>query len=116
MEAREAKIRPSQYAEFAEFVKQHSSPDRPAILMGDFNTVGDPAQLADSQSAYHVMTGGFRNARPESQFSDLWTSYGKGPGGTLRPAPATLLPNENAHFFGFTEWSFRTGKPEFETT
>jgi endonuclease/exonuclease/phosphatase family metal-dependent hydrolase len=82
MEAREPKIRPSQYAEFAEFVQQHSSPDRPALLMGDFNTLGNSAQLEDSQSAYHLMTGKFRDARPESQFSDLWTSFGKGHGGT----------------------------------
>jgi endonuclease/exonuclease/phosphatase family metal-dependent hydrolase len=50
--------------------------------MGDFNTVGDQAQLDNEKSAYHLMTGNFRDARPESLFSDLWTSFGKGPGGT----------------------------------
>lgn len=82
MEARDPKVRPSQYTEFADFVKQYSSPDRPAVLMGDFNTVGDPPQVADDQSAYNLMIGKFRNARSESQFLDLWTSFGKGPGGT----------------------------------
>lgn len=82
MEARDDSVRPSQYAEFADFVRQHSSPDRPALMMGDFNTAGDPAQLADKQSAYHQMTNQLRAARAESLFIDLWDSFGKGAGGT----------------------------------
>lgn len=82
MESQDASVRPSQYAECAEFVREHSSPKRPAILMGDFNTRGNHAELDNEKSAYHLMTGKFKAARPESQFIDLWTALGKGPGGT----------------------------------
>lgn len=82
MEAREDAIRPSQYAEMAEFIAKHSSPTRPAILMGDFNTRGNEPQLKDPQSPYHLMTGKFQAARPESTLIDLWPKLGKGFGGT----------------------------------
>lgn len=82
MEAREDAIRPSQYVEFADFVRQHSSPSRPVIMMGDFNTRGGEQEMRDESSAYHQMTGKYSAARPESEFIDLWTAVGKGPGGT----------------------------------
>jgi len=82
LEAREPAIRPSQYAEFAQFLKQHSSPERPAVLMGDFNTRGDQEEMSDAQSAYNQMTKGFQQARPESVLIDLWPAIGQGPGGT----------------------------------
>jgi endonuclease/exonuclease/phosphatase family metal-dependent hydrolase len=82
LEAREPAIRPSQYAEFAQFLKQHSSPERPAVLMGDFNTRGGQEEMSDARSAYNQMTKGFQQARPESVLIDLWPAIGQGPGGT----------------------------------
>lgn len=82
LEAREPAIRPSQYAEFAQFLKQHSSPQRPCLLMGDFNTRGGHQEMSDPQSAYNQMIEGFQRARPESVLTDLWPAIGKGPGGT----------------------------------
>jgi endonuclease/exonuclease/phosphatase family metal-dependent hydrolase len=82
MEAREPAIRPSQYAELAEFIRQHGSPGRPAILMGDFNTRGGEAEMVDENSAYSLMLRKFRAAQPESQLLDLWPAIGQGPGGT----------------------------------
>lgn len=82
LESQDAKARAEQYIEFADFVKLHSSPDRPVILMGDFNTRGDQEHLERKDSAYHRLTGLIQEARPESPLFDLWTSLGKGPGGT----------------------------------
>lgn len=82
MEAREPAIRPSQYIEFADFVRQHGSPDRPAILMGDFNTRGGEDEMQDTNSAYHLMLGKFQAAQPESSLVDLWPTIGQGFGGT----------------------------------
>ncbi len=82
LESQDASVRPSQYSECAQFVGEHSSPDRPAILMGDFNTRGNEAEMRNPESAYHLMTGKFKAARPESPLVDLWTALGKGPGGT----------------------------------
>lgn len=82
LEAREDELRPSQYEELAAFIQQHTSPTRPAILMGDFNTHGDAADIQDSASPYHLMTGKFQAARPESQLVDLWPTLHQEPGGT----------------------------------
>ncbi len=82
LESQDPKARAEQYVEFANFVKLHSSPDRPLILMGDFNTRGDQEHLERKDSAYHRLTGLIQEARPESPLVDLWTSLGKGPGGT----------------------------------
>ncbi|MBX3420608.1 MAG: endonuclease/exonuclease/phosphatase family protein [Pirellulaceae bacterium] len=82
LEARESAIRPSQYLEFAEFVRRHASPQRPALLMGDFNTRGDTAEMENAQSAYNLMIGNFRSAQPDSQLIDLWPAVGRGAGGT----------------------------------
>lgn len=82
LESQDAKARAEQYVEFADFVKLQSSPDRPVILMGDFNTRGDQEHLERKDSAYHRLTGLIQEARPESPLVDLWTSLGKGPGGT----------------------------------
>jgi endonuclease/exonuclease/phosphatase family metal-dependent hydrolase len=82
MEALDSTIRPSQYAEFAQFVRQHGSASRPAILMGDFNTRGGAAEMSDKGSAYHLMFKEFAASRPESQLQDLWPMLEPGPGGT----------------------------------
>ncbi len=82
LEAREPAIRPSQYAEFADFLGKHSAPTRPAILLGDFNTRGGQEERDDKQSAYNDMTGRFQAACEESALIDLWPAIGKGVGGT----------------------------------
>ncbi len=82
LESQDPNARAEQCVEFAEFVKLHCSPDRPVILMGDFNTRGDQEHLDNKDSAYHRLTGLIQEARPESPLVDLWTSLGKGPGGT----------------------------------
>jgi endonuclease/exonuclease/phosphatase family metal-dependent hydrolase len=82
LEAQSAKLRPSQYAEMAEFIKSHNASHRPALIMGDFNTLGDQAQLDNPASDYHRMIGNFKAAQPSSSFSDLWLDHGQGPGGT----------------------------------
>ncbi|MBX7073768.1 MAG: sphingomyelin phosphodiesterase [Pirellulales bacterium] len=83
LEAREDALRPSQYIELADFVRQHSSPERPAIMLGDFNTHGDPEDMANQESDYHLMVSRFAAARPESEFVDLWPAlHPDQPGGT----------------------------------
>lgn len=84
MEAREDALRPSQYEELARFVSEHTSPIRPAIMMGDFNTHGDREDMDDPSSPYNLMVGKFAAARPESRLIDLWPTLHDGPGGTSR--------------------------------
>lgn len=82
LESQDPTARAEQYIEFADFVKQYSSLDRPVILMGDFNTRGDQEHLDRKDSAYHRLTGLIQEALPETPLVDLWTTLGKGPGGT----------------------------------
>ncbi|MFO0940691.1 MAG: endonuclease/exonuclease/phosphatase family protein [Pirellulales bacterium] len=82
MESQDPSVRPSQYSECAEFIREHSSANRPAILMGDFNTRGNQAEMQNPDSPYHQMIGKFKAARAECRFVDVWTALGQGPGGT----------------------------------
>jgi endonuclease/exonuclease/phosphatase family metal-dependent hydrolase len=82
MEAREDALRPSQYAEFAEFVGRHASPERPALMLGDFNTRGDAAEMQNADSPYNLMLSKYRAAQPEMKLVDLWAAIGQGKGGT----------------------------------
>ncbi len=82
LEAREDALRPTQYRELAEFVRQHTSADHPVLITGDMNTHGNTEDLADPQSAYHDMFEVYQAARPGVPLVDLWTAAGQGPAGT----------------------------------
>lgn len=75
MESKDDEIRETQYEELAQFVAEHTSPARPALMLGDFNTNA-------KEDAYGRMTKRYQQARAENEFSDVWTVAGQGPGGT----------------------------------
>jgi len=82
LEAREDAVRETQYPELAEFIRQNSSPDCPAIVMGDFNTHGDADDRAEEDAPYHRMKKLFDDARPGAPFVDLWPKLHDSHGGT----------------------------------
>lgn len=83
LEARADKYRPSQYVELAAFVKQHSDPGHPTLIMGDMNTHGYPKDQKDPASDYNLMLKTFSDGRPGAKIVDLWPSLkGEERGGT----------------------------------
>jgi endonuclease/exonuclease/phosphatase family metal-dependent hydrolase len=48
----DAKAHDSQVAQLGDFVRAHSAPDRPTLIMGDFNIDGNPAAQQDPNSEY----------------------------------------------------------------
>jgi endonuclease/exonuclease/phosphatase family metal-dependent hydrolase len=75
--------RAAQYAKLAEFIREHSVPSNPIILMGDLNTVGDRTEMDDPQSQYHGMLNSLIAARPGWQ--DLGLIMDAGQWGTSDP-------------------------------
>lgn len=82
LESKDQPIRDVQYRELAEFVREHSDPAIPALLLGDFNTRGNPQYQEDPDSPYHVMLKALASARPAAALVDLWVEIGEGEGGT----------------------------------
>ena len=81
LEARVAEIRHQQFGEFANFVARHSSPSRPILLLGDFNTRGNPEYREDETSAYHLLIGTIKKSIPEHRLLDLWPALKDGQDG-----------------------------------
>ncbi len=74
LESKDDAIREIQYRELSDFVRQHSEPSHPTIVMGDMNTRGNPSYQKQSDSAYSRMLSIYNDARPERPFVDLWPS------------------------------------------
>lgn len=72
LEARVEEIRHQQFGEFASFVAKHSTATRPIIMLGDFNTRGNPEYRADPASPYHLLIRTIGEALPEHELLDLW--------------------------------------------
>src|SRR5262249_38601731 len=64
LESKDRKAREEQYQKLAAFVRTHAAPDRPALILGDFNTRGNPAQLKDPAAPYHRLLAALQGARP----------------------------------------------------
>jgi endonuclease/exonuclease/phosphatase family metal-dependent hydrolase len=47
LESTEAAAREDQYPRLAQFIRTHAAPDQPSLILGDFNTVGDPPDQHD---------------------------------------------------------------------
>jgi endonuclease/exonuclease/phosphatase family metal-dependent hydrolase len=82
MESQESAAREAQYPKLAEFIRQHSAPGRPVLILGDFNTVGNPAEQRNPDSQYCRMMDDLRRGRPESPLIDLWPHFFHDIGGT----------------------------------
>jgi len=72
LEARADDLRPLQYAEIAAFVKQYSSADHPALLLGDLNTRGAAKFRSDPQSQYSQLMQQLASARSSRDWIDVW--------------------------------------------
>lgn len=83
LEARAGDLRPLQFKELGKFIQAHADPSRPALLLGDLNTNGLPADRADPASQYSLLMAELRQARPETGFVDVWPELmGDARGGT----------------------------------
>ncbi len=71
MEARDDAIRETQYPELAEFVRQHSDPARPVLIMGDLNTRGDARYREQSDSQYRRLMAALMGSS-RTTLTDLW--------------------------------------------
>ena len=71
LEARSSAMRRKQYPELAAFIKQHRSPDRPTILLGDLNTSGGTRAMANPKSPYQLL---MKTLQP---MVDLWPVVNK---------------------------------------
>jgi len=82
LEARADQLRPKQYAEMADFIKQTSDPARPMILMGDLNTNGLTENRRDPNAQYAQLMKELQRAR-STGVVDVWVALrGDDHGGT----------------------------------
>lgn len=82
LEARADELRPTQYRELGEFIRQHTAPERPLLVLGDMNTRGNEADVARADSAYHQMLASYQAGRGDAPLRDAWLVAGQGPPGT----------------------------------
>ena len=83
LEARADDLRPLQYAEIAKFIKQHSSVEHPALLLGDLNTRGAKEFRDDPESQYSQLMQQLASVRSGHRWIDLWAHlHGDSLGGT----------------------------------
>jgi len=83
MEARVDEIRLEQYPELAAFVAQHSDAHHPVLILGDFNTRGDPSYQKDPDAPYHLLYAALDKNLPTARLIDSWPSmYPEKLGGT----------------------------------
>lgn len=83
LESKSDEIRRLQYTELARFIREHASPNRPTLILGDMNTRGNPSYQQDSASAYNLMMKNYGDALGENKLVDLWPQLkGDALGGT----------------------------------
>lgn len=91
LEARADHLRPRQYSELADFIRQQSSPRHPVLLMGDLNTRGSTEFRQDTQSQYSQLMRELQRARPDGQWIDVWPHlHGDALGGTTKQESADI--------------------------
>lgn len=72
LESKDHAARQVQYRELAAFVGAHAAAGRPALILGDMNTAGGAAELADAGSPYHQLRRALAAGRPAAPPADLW--------------------------------------------
>jgi endonuclease/exonuclease/phosphatase family metal-dependent hydrolase len=87
MDSKDTEARRVQYQELADFVARYSPADRPALIMGDFNTRAPAPGRPDSESEYDLLLSRLRQARPT--VLDLWAALRK------RAVGGTTVPDRN---------------------
>jgi len=88
MESQESAAREVQYGKFAEFIRTHGDPGRPALIMGDFNTVGNRGARRTPTSQYQRMLTTLRRGRPGLPWIDLGPELTRENSGTSDPEAA----------------------------
>ncbi len=84
LESKDAAARRVQYQELSRFVRAHSDPTRPALILGDLNTRGNAPYRQDPESQYNDMMSILRGGRPGAPVVDVWPHLYSTPGGTSR--------------------------------
>lgn len=83
LEARVDEIRWEQYPELAAFVAEHSDPHHPVLILGDFNTRGEPEYRNDPEAPYHLLISELAKKLASAKLIDGWPSrYPEAFGGT----------------------------------
>lgn len=72
MEARAPEIREKEYPELAAFIRRHSDPSRPTLILGDMNTRGGSAYRSDPKSQYTMLMKALNSSRSNSKVTDVW--------------------------------------------
>jgi len=113
LEARQDELRPEQYKEMAAFIRKHSDPTRPMLLLGDLNTRGNPEYREQSDSQYNTLIATLRDARPDGGITDVWPAlHGDAVGGTNEQESADIGRRIDYIIVGNPESSGRQLKPE----
>lgn len=97
LDSKLASARAVQVKELAAFAKENTSPERPAILMGDFNTRGNPEYQKKEDSEYRRLIGRLGEAVPG--LVDSWLAVGTGDGGTSEPTDLVTSSRIDYVFF-----------------
>lgn len=84
LEARSNEMREEQYKEIGAFIAKHNDSKLPLLILGDFNTRGNPEYMQDKDSAYNRLLKELGSGRPGAPIVDLWPALEKGLGGTNR--------------------------------
>ena len=80
---RDDNLRPRQFKELAEFMRQESVPDHPILLLGDLNTYGMLEYQKDPTSQYSQLMRELNAARLNGGVIDVWPHLmGEARGGT----------------------------------
>ncbi len=82
LESTDRKAREEQYGKLGDFVRKHAAPNRPALILGDFNTRGNHGHVKDPGAPYHKLMAALKAARPGADVIDLWPHLSKEEGGT----------------------------------
>lgn len=81
LESVSPKARSEQITELARFIAEHTSPERPAVLMGDLNVAADfPVTAATTDSEYLSLANSL--VYGEQRLVDLWPIFHTTAGGT----------------------------------
>lgn len=88
LESRSAAARARQLEDLARFIAEHSSPERPAILMGDLNVAADfPIEAGEhgehGESPYVRLLATLRSSGVD--WNDVWSALDNRAGGTSAP-------------------------------
>jgi endonuclease/exonuclease/phosphatase family metal-dependent hydrolase len=81
LESISAKARAKQVRQLGDFIAEHSSPERPLLVMGDMNIAADlPGPPATGTSEYRLLLESLRHG--DKQLVDLWAASHDTRGGT----------------------------------